>query len=74
MIKKGIAQKRLISKGFGETKFLDDCSKYEECPQDNNGDCPCHYLNRRTEFKVIDELNEDLIYEDEKAADEEAEK
>lgn len=59
---KGIAKERVVAKGYGETKPLDDCSKYAECPQDQSGDCPCHQLNRRTEFKVTGELDGNLIY------------
>ncbi len=71
LIKKGIPQSRLTAKGYGETQHLDDCLQYDECPEDNSADCPCHQLNRRTEFKVIGELDGDLIYEDEVYEDEE---
>ena len=54
---KGIPRERITAKGYGKTKLLDDCSKYTECPQDQSGDCPCHQLNRRTEFKIIGELD-----------------
>ncbi len=60
---KGIPKERITAKGYGETKTLDDCSKYSECPQDQSGDCACHQLNRRTEFKIIGELDGKLIYE-----------
>ena len=60
---KGISKERITAKGYGETKILDDCTKYSECPQDQSGDCPCHQLNRRTEFKIIGELDGKLIYE-----------
>lgn len=59
-----IPANRIIAKGYGETKTLDDCSKYSDCPNDQSGDCDCHQLNRRTEFKVIGELDGKLIYED----------
>ncbi len=62
---KGIPKERISAKGYGETKKLDDCAKYPECPQDQSGDCPCHQLNRRTEFKIIGELDGKLIYENE---------
>ena len=61
---RGISKDRITAKGYGETKTLDDCSKYTDCPQDQSGDCACHQLNRRTEFKVIGELDGKLIYED----------
>ncbi len=62
---KKIPKERITAKGYGETKTLDDCSKYTECPQDQSGDCPCHQQNRRTEFKIIGELDGKLIYENE---------
>ncbi len=54
---KAIPKERIIAKGYGKNKLLEDCSKYPECPQTQNGDCPCHQLNRRTEFKIIGELD-----------------
>ena len=59
---RGIPKERIQPKGYGETKTLDDCSKYTECPMDQSGDCPCHQLNRRTEFRIIGELDGKLIY------------
>lgn len=59
---KGIPKERITAKGYGETSTIDDCTKYSECPQDQSGDCPCHQLNRRTEFKIIGELDGKLIY------------
>lgn len=61
---RGIAKTRISAKGYGESKPLDDCSKQADCPQDQSGDCACHQLNRRTEFKVVGELDGKLIYED----------
>ncbi|MFN8322403.1 MAG: OmpA family protein [Chitinophagales bacterium] len=61
---KHIAKERISAKGYGETKILEDCSKASECPQDQSGDCPCHQLNRRTEFKITGELDGKLIYEE----------
>lgn len=63
LISKGIDTKRLQAKGYGEAKPLDDCSKYEECPQTAQGDCPCHQLNRRTEFRIVGELDGVLRYD-----------
>ena len=54
---KGIPKERITAKGYGKTKLIEDCSKYADCPQDQSGDCPCHQLNRRTEFKIIGELD-----------------
>ena len=62
---KGIPKERITAKGYGKTRPLDDCSKYSECPQDQSGDCPCHQLNRRTEFKIIGELDGKLINDNE---------
>ncbi|MBL7779191.1 MAG: OmpA family protein [Chitinophagales bacterium] len=60
---KGIPKERITAKGYGETKTLDDCSKYSDCPQDQSGDCECHQNNRRTEFKITGELDGKLIYD-----------
>jgi OOP family OmpA-OmpF porin len=57
---KGIPKERIIAKGYGKSKPLEDCSKYPDCPQGQNGDCPCHQLNRRTEFKIVGELEHKL--------------
>lgn len=62
---KGIPKERITAKGYGETKTLEDCTKIADCPMDQSGDCPCHQLNRRTEFKVVGELDGKLIYENE---------
>ncbi len=62
---RGIPKERIEAKGYGESKPLDDCSKYNDCPQDQSGDCPCHQLNRRTEFKITGELDGKIIYENE---------
>ena len=72
LISRGIPKERMTAKGYGETRLLDDCSQYEDCPNDNVSDCPCHQLNRRTEFKVIGELDAELIYEDERFDEEES--
>lgn len=63
---KGVPEARIVAKGYGESKQLDDCSQYEECPTGSSGDCPCHQLNRRTEFRVIGELDASLIYDGER--------
>ncbi len=66
LIGRGIPKERLVAKGYGEAKLLDDCRKYPECPEDNSKDCPCHQNNRRTEFRVIGDLDAELIYEDQR--------
>lgn len=47
MVSKGIDKKRVIGKGYGETKLVNKCSNGVECTEDE------HAKNRRTEFKVI---------------------
>lgn len=66
LIGRGIQKERLHAKGYGESRPLDDCSRYSDCPDDNSSDCPCHQNNRRTEFKVVGELDAELIYEDQR--------
>jgi outer membrane protein OmpA-like peptidoglycan-associated protein/tetratricopeptide (TPR) repeat protein len=63
LISKGIAKERISPKGYGESKPLQDCSKLPECPTTSAGDCDCHQLNRRTEFRIIGELDAKLYYE-----------
>jgi len=63
LIKRGIPKQRIIPKGYGETKTLEDCTKHPECPDAGTGDCPCHQINRRTEFKIIGELDAPLEYQ-----------
>ena len=63
---KKIPKERLEAKGYGESKTLEDCTKVTDCPDDGKTDCPCHQDNRRTEFKIIGELDAELIYEDER--------
>jgi peptidoglycan-associated lipoprotein len=60
---KGVPKERITAKGYGESKTLDDCTKYSECPDDQSADCACHQLNRRTEFKIVGELDGTLIYD-----------
>ena len=69
-----IPKERLEAKGYGESKNIEDCTVVPECPDDGKTDCPCHQNNRRTEFKIIGELDAELIYEDERVDDVEEEK
>ena len=62
---KGIPKERISAKGYGKSNPLEDCSKYPDCPTTQNGDCPCHQQNRRTEFKIIGELDAKLNYDNE---------
>ncbi|MDX2003118.1 MAG: OmpA family protein [Chitinophagales bacterium] len=64
LLARGIPLEKLRAKGYGETQLLEDCSPYPECPKAGPGDCPCHQLNRRTEFKVIGTLDGPLKYDD----------
>jgi outer membrane protein OmpA-like peptidoglycan-associated protein/tetratricopeptide (TPR) repeat protein len=47
MVTKGIDRKRLVAKGYGETKLRNRCADNVECSEDQ------HQVNRRTEFKII---------------------
>lgn len=44
---KGIEASRIIAKGFGETKLLNNCGNNSICSDDE------HAVNRRLEFKII---------------------
>jgi outer membrane protein OmpA-like peptidoglycan-associated protein/tetratricopeptide (TPR) repeat protein len=48
LISQGINRKRLIARGFGETKPVNDCVNGVRC--DNS----LHQENRRTEFKILE--------------------
>lgn len=48
LITKGVPSSRLIAKGYGETKLLNNCGNDVECTDKQ------HQLNRRTEFKILD--------------------
>lgn len=45
---RGVPADRLVAKGYGETKLVNDCDDGTPCDED------AHQLNRRTEFKVIE--------------------
>ena len=47
IVSQGIAQSRLIAKGYGESKLLNRCADGVDCTEEE------HQLNRRTEMKVI---------------------
>lgn len=63
LISKGLSKDRVTAKGYGKSKLLQDCSKIADCPMDQNGDCECHQLNRRTVFKITGELDRKLLYD-----------
>lgn len=69
LIKKGIPKQRIVPKGYGESKNLEDCNKFSDCPDTGTGDCPCHQINRRTEFKIIGELDAPLNYREDTMED-----
>lgn len=43
----GISSDRIVTKGYGESEILNDCTNGVDCNDDE------HRLNRRTEFKII---------------------
>lgn len=47
IVSKGIEAKRIIAKGYGETKLLNNCGNNVKCSDDE------HAVNRRLEFKLI---------------------
>lgn len=47
LVDKGVKRLRLLSRGYGETKLLNDCDSFTECSERE------HRINRRTELKVI---------------------
>ncbi len=47
LVSKGVAADRLIPKGYGETKLLNECDDGVDCPEKK------HQRNRRTTFKVV---------------------
>ncbi len=47
MVAKGIVDKRIVPKGYGETQILNGCTNGVECEEEE------HRFNRRTEFKIL---------------------
>lgn len=47
IISQGISKNRLIAKGYGETRLVNNCGNGVKCTEDE------HQLNRRTEMKVL---------------------
>lgn len=47
LVSRGIAAGRLVPKGYGESKLLNECGNGVECTEEQ------HQLNRRTEFKIL---------------------
>ncbi|WP_367389568.1 OmpA family protein [Lewinella sp. LCG006] len=46
---KGIARDRLIAKGYGESRLVNECKDGVECSEE------AHQMNRRTEFRVLEQ-------------------
>jgi OOP family OmpA-OmpF porin len=47
LVKQGIAQNRLVSRGYGDTRLLNNCGKGEHCTEAE------HQINRRVEVRVL---------------------
>ena len=56
LAEKQIPAQRITAKGYGETLPIQDCNQVPNCPTETEGDCPCHQLNRRTEFKITGQI------------------
>lgn len=48
VISRGIDASRLVAKGYGETKLLNNCANNVNCSEEE------HQFNRRTEFMILD--------------------
>ena len=51
LIKRGISRRQLIGKGYGESQLVNGCSNGVDCTEAQ------HQMNRRTEFKVLGEVD-----------------
>lgn len=47
IIDKGIPKEKIIAKGYGETRLINNCSNGVDCTEEE------HQLNRRTELKIL---------------------
>lgn len=47
LMDKGIAENRIVAKGYGETQLVNNCGNGVKCSDDE------HLQNRRTEFKIL---------------------
>ncbi len=54
IISQGISPKMIVAKGYGESKLVNNCADDVPCPDE------LHQLNRRTELKLINPMNESL--------------
>ena len=48
LVSNGISSSRIVSKGYGEMRWVNECSSFVKCTAEQ------HQQNRRTEFKIID--------------------
>ncbi|CAN5261392.1 OmpA family protein [soil metagenome] len=65
LIGKGIPKDRMVPKGYGEGKPLEDCTGQQGCSNESGSeDCPCHQKNRRTEFRILSDKPIEVIYEE----------
>lgn len=48
IVSRGIDDKRLVAKGYGESKLLNECQEKSDCSEEQ------HQENRRTEFMVLE--------------------
>lgn len=49
LVSKGISKNRLIARGYGEDRLVNECEDGIDCNEED------HQLNRRTEFRVLDQ-------------------
>lgn len=49
LVRLGIDRRRLVAKGYGDTRLLNECTKGEYCTEEQ------HQINRRTEVRIISE-------------------
>jgi len=47
LVRKGIDRSRMVARGYGETRLLNDCGNGVDCPEE------LHQANRRTEIEVL---------------------
>lgn len=50
LVERGISRDRLVAVGYGETQLTNECADNVQCSEDK------HQRNRRTEFRVIDNV------------------
>ncbi len=50
IVSKGIDASRITTQGFGKSQMVNDCGEDKNCTEDE------HQLNRRTNFKVVEQI------------------